>query len=275
MGKPPKRRPSRSTKRKKGKNYEPLLLAVGFLAILGFGAFIVNRWWHGRFIIEDTPPRIFFNSYGIHIPPNYEIHGIDVSKYQGSINWELVRNMEDGGVKLGFVFMKATEGENRVDYRFEKNWNNARKAKMTRGAYHFFNPYKSGTDQAEHFISTVQLDPGDLPPVLDVETQGAVSTKELRKRVKAFLDKIEQHYKVKPIIYTNVKFYENRLGDDFDRYPLWVAHYLQFDAPSISRDWSIWQHSEKGHVSGIKGKVDFNVFKGDSLAFKSLLIPNR
>ena len=262
----------RKSRKKKRKDYEPLLLLVGIVALLGFGAFVITRWWHGRSVVDDAPPRIFFNSYGIHIPPNYEIHGIDVSKYQGSINWSLVRGMEDGGVKLGFVFMKATEGLDRVDVRFERNWAAAKKVGMVRGAYHFFNPYKSGEEQAEHFIEQVKLEKGDLPPVLDIETIGTVRERDLRKRAKAFLNALEAHYHVKPIIYTSVKFYEHRLGDEFDEYPLWVAHYLQFDAPRINRNWQIWQHSEKGQVSGIKGKVDFNVFNGDSVQFKSLVI---
>lgn len=265
---------SKKTKRKKISNYEPLLLFIGIVAILGFGSFVFLNWWRGRSILDEPPPRIFFNSFGIHIPPNYEIHGIDVSKYQGAINWDLVKNMKDGGIKLGFVFMKATEGESQIDRRFARNWTNAKKAKIIRGAYHFFNPYKSGTDQAKHFISQVKLEKGDMPPVLDVESQGTVSNSELKFRIREFLNKVEQHYKVRPIIYTSVTFYEDRLGSDFDSYPLWVAHYLQFDEPRISRNWSIWQHSEQGQVSGIKGKVDFNVFNGDSLAFRALLIPS-
>lgn len=263
---------AKKTKRKKKSNYEPLLLLIGVAAILGFGSFVLTRWWNGRSIIDEAPPRIFFNSFGIHIPPNYEIHGIDVSKYQGVIHWELVKNMKDGGIKLGFVFIKATEGKDQTDRRFERNWENAKKAGITRGAYHFFNPYRSGTEQADHFISRVKLENGDLPPVLDVETQGTIPTDQLRQRVKAFLEKLEQHYQIKPIIYTSVKFYEDRLGRDFDDYPLWVAHYLQFDEPRINRNWLIWQHAEKGQVNGIKGNVDFNVFNGDSLTFKSLLI---
>lgn len=262
----------RRSRKKKRKDYEPLFLLVALIALFGFGWFAISRWWNGRNLIDEEPPRIFFNSYGIHIPPNYQIHGIDVSKYQGVINWELVRNMEDGGVKLGFVFMKATEGKDRVDHRFERNWSAAKKVGIVRGAYHFFNPYKDGKEQAEHFIEHVKLEKGDLPPVLDIETIGSVSERELRKRAKTFLDILERHYRVKPIIYTSVKFYEHRLGDEFNEYPLWVAHYLQFDAPRINREWQLWQHSEKGQVSGIKGNVDFNVFNGDSAEFRMLVI---
>ena len=75
---------AKKSKRKKRSNYEPLLLFIGIIAILGFGSFVFMKWWKDRSIFDEAPPRIFFNSFGIHIPPNYEIHGIDVSKYQGS-----------------------------------------------------------------------------------------------------------------------------------------------------------------------------------------------
>ncbi len=75
-----------------------------------------------------------------------------------------------------------------------------------------------------------------------------------------------------PIIYTNVDFYKNYLKDDFDGYPLWVAHYLQKERPSIYREWAFWQHSEAGRVNGIVTRVDFDVFNGDSADFRKLLI---
>lgn len=85
---------------------------------------------------------------------------------------------------------------------------------------------------------------------------------------------VEEHYGVKPIIYTNVDFYTRILKDDFDEYPLWIAHYLEKHRPRIYRDWSFWQHSETGKVNGIKGNVDFNVFNGDSADFRKLLVPS-
>ena len=83
---------------------------------------------------------------------------------------------------------------------------------------------------------------------------------------------VEAHYHVKPIIYTNASFYKNFLGQKFDEYPLWVAHYLVKDKPHIERNWIFWQHNETGQVNGIDAYVDFDVFNGDSTAFKNLLI---
>ncbi len=127
--------------------------------------------------------------------------------------------------------------------------------------------------QAENFIKEVDLEPGDLPPVLDIENTYGVADVTIRKRALEWLTIVEQHYGIKPLIYTNIDFYKNHLGDDFDDYPLWIAHYLQKKKPRILRDWKFWQHSETGRVNGIRGKVDFNVFNGDSTEFRSLLIP--
>ncbi len=105
---------------------------------------------------------------------------------------------------------------------------------MARGAYHFFIATKNGKAQAEHFIKTVELQPGDLPPVLDVEATYGVPWKKVRERVKEWLTTVENYYGVKPIIYANVDFYQQVLKDEFDEYPLWVAHYLQKKNPAFT-----------------------------------------
>lgn len=215
---------------------------------------------------------VHYDEFGIEVPRNYQIHGIDVSRYQQRINWNMVAEMEVEKIKLGFAFIKATEGIRNVDPQFRRNWQQAAKAGIPRGAYHFFLATKSGREQAENFIRTVSLQPGDLPPVLDVEVTYGVSNELIRSRVKEWLDIVELHYGVRPIIYTNISFYTNRLKDDFDEYPLWIAHYLEKHRPRIYRDWSFWQYSEIGSVNGIKGKVDFNVFNGDSSEFRQLLV---
>lgn len=111
-----------------------------------------------------------------------------------------------------------------------------------------------------------------MPPVLDVEQTNGASATDLQQRVKDWLEMVDQHYKIKPIIYTNVDFYENFLTGKFEEYPLWVAHYETKDKPRINRKWTFWQHNEKGHVNGIDSYVDFNVFNGDSTAFSKLLL---
>lgn len=223
-------------------------------------------------IREQRSSFVRYDAFGIELPSEYEIHGIDVSKYQQAINWEMVKGMEVDGIKIGFTFIKATEGNGNQDRYFKRNWKRSAEAGVPRGAYHFFLPTKSGRVQAENFIRSVELEKGDLPPVIDIEQTYGVRDDLLKARVQEWLDIVEGHYGVKPIIYTNVEFYRAHLGDEFDGYPLWVAHYLQQRKPRIHRDWHFWQHSELGRVNGISSKVDFNVFYGDSTDFRNLLI---
>ena len=131
---------------------------------------------------------------------------------------------------------------------------------------------RSGKAQAQNFISRVELEKGDLPPVIDVEQTYGVPADRLRENMKEFLDALEFNYGVKPIIYTNVDFYNRYLKGGFDEYPLWVAHYLQRDHPRIERSWVFWQHNEMGRVNGVLQPVDFNVFNGDSAALEELRI---
>jgi lysozyme len=181
--------------------------------------------------------------------------------------------MEVLGIKLGFCFIKATRGTGHVDPQFSSNWKKSKQAGMVRGAYHFFTPTQSGVEQARHFLRTVRFTPGDLPPVLDLEKLGGVSPDRLRKEALLWLTTVERATGIRPILYTNVGFYQRYLGSSFDQYALWVAHYYQLRQPSISRGWTFWQHSDVGRVKGIEGPVDFNVFNGDSTAFRRILIP--
>jgi lysozyme len=219
-----------------------------------------------------TPPHIFYPDFQIEIPNGYEIHGIDVSKYQSIINWKEVKNMEEKGIKIDFVFIKATEGTSIVDDQFRRNWTEAEEQNIPKGAYHFFVSNRSAKKQADNFIQMVNLKKGDLPPVLDVEKSHGVSVTEMQKSVKKWLDAVENRYGVKPVIYTNIDFYQRYFQTGFEEYPLWIAHYLQPDKPRIEKDWVFWQHSEKGRVDGIKAPVDFNVFYGDSADFNNFLI---
>ncbi len=225
------------------------------------------QWWLSR-----KAHYIRFDAFGIDIPTNYSVHGIDVSKYQQVIDWASVKAMEVEDIRISFAFIKATEGNINEDRFFKRNWKKAKDAEMIRGAYHFFLATKNGKTQAENFISSVDLESGDLPPVLDVEQSYGVPPEKLRERVREWLLVIENFYKVKPIIYTNVDFYKRYLDEEFDDYPLWVAHYINKGKPRIYRDWHFWQYSETGRVNGILDKVDFNVFNGDLNDFRKILI---
>jgi lysozyme len=227
--------------------------------------------WHTFFRIEQSK-FVRYPAFGIDLPVNYNIHGIDISKHQSYVYWPAVKSMKVKDVKIGFCFIKATEGLGNVDKHFRRNWVRAEEAGLPRGAYHFFLATKSGKAQAENFIKTVKLSKGDLPPVLDVEQLYGMRPDKMRREVKVWLKTVEDYYGVRPIIYTYVTFYSSFLGNEFDDYPLWVAHYMERDKPRINRPWIFWQHSERGRVNGITSRVDFNVFNGDSSEFKDLLL---
>ena len=240
-----------------------ILFLLSLIAII----FIADYdWW-----ISRKARMVKYEAFGILIPENFSIHGIDVSRYQQIIAWDAVKEMKVKNIQLDFAFIKATEGIGNVDPQFYRNWKRAKTAGMIRGAYHFFNPSKDGREQAEKFIKTVDLEKDDLPPVVDIEQMNSTNPIVLRKELKKWLDIVENYYKIRPIIYTHVDFYEKNLGKEFDDYPLWIAHYYQDGEPQVSRNWAFWQHSEEGRVNGILSKVDFNVFNGDSAQFRSFL----
>jgi lysozyme len=198
----------------------------------------------------------------------YSVHGIDVSSYQGRIDWRRVAQQQ-----VRFAFIKASEGGTMRDTRFRRNWREARAAGVLCGAYHYFQPSRNGNLQARLFIRTVPLRPGDLPPVLDVEAARFHDVSALRLGVQQWLQAVEAHYGVRPILYTNYTFYRRYLAGHFDEYPLWLAHY-EVDQPTLPAErWIIWQHSDEAYVPGIRGTVDFNVFQGSYDELLQLRVP--
>ncbi|HTG65750.1 MAG TPA: glycoside hydrolase family 25 protein [Flavobacterium sp.] len=188
--------------------------------------------------------------------------GIDVSEYQGEIEWDAVETLDDD-YPLAFVFVRATVGNDRLDKRFKENWLNAKENNIIRGAYHYYRPNENSLEQAELFIKTVRLEQGDLPPVLDIERLPEnQSIERLKVGLKRWLIAVEGHYKVKPIIYTGERYYDDFLKEEFSDYLFWIANY-NFYREKMKEDWLFWQFTEKATVSGIKGNVDVNIFNGD------------
>jgi lysozyme len=255
---------ARSSRRKK---WRKIFLILVLLPVLTLGIIYGIEWLKYR-----KARFVKYKEFGIAIPESYSIHGIDVSRYQQMIAWDAVKEMKVKNIQVHFAFIKATEGIGNTDQQFHRNWKKSKNAGIIRGAYHFFIASKDGKSQAKNFIDAVDLEPGDLPPVLDVEQLNGVSAIALKKEVKEWLDAVEFNYGVLPIIYTNVDFYKRYLGSEFDKYPLWAAHYYEYQQPRISRDWAFWQHSDEGRVNGVLSKVDFNVFNGDSVSFAEMLV---
>ena len=198
-------------------------------------------------------------------PDDFPVHGIDVSKYQGDVNWSAVKQ---SGIK--FAWIKSTEGGDHIDEKFLQNWQSSHQAGVPRGAYHFMFWCRSAEEQAAWFKQNVPADADALPPVLDVEWNGDSKTcpkkvprAEALAAMKRFLRAVEAHYHKRPIIYTSIDFYREIIVDELHDYPLWVrtvrAHPV---ARYANRPWTFWQYTETGDVAGVKGPVDRNAFVG-------------
>lgn len=206
---------------------------------------------------------------GQDIADRYEVRGVDVSHYQGAIDWdELAADGHD------FAFIKATEGKELKDKAFFANWQLAGRTGMRRGAYHFFRPEVAPAVQARNFFGTVNLEPGDLPPVIDVEDRGRLSAAQLVRSVQQLAEIFELKYGVKPIIYTGQNFYNRFLAGQFDAYPLWLARYDTKQPVTVcGRNYSFWQYTDEGDLPGVVGEIDRNVFLGTHLELALLCIP--
>lgn len=207
-------------------------------------------------------------TYGKHFAMNYG--GIDVSHYQGQINWhEVARH---GKVK--YSFMKATESTTLVDNTFAYNVKEARANGIPVGCYHFFRPNVSGKEQLNHFIQSVDMSQQDILPLIDIEIRGKQSLAVFQKNIRDFLEGFERHYGFRPLIYASLNFYNDYLAGAFDDYKYMIAKYAEGDPqPQGPIDVVMWQYSSSGHVPGIKGRVDMSCFM-DNHDVKDILIKN-
>lgn len=226
-----------------------------------------------RYIKENSNRHNVANH--VNFPESFNVHGIDISRYQPDVDWTTLKavDVDQDTVQFQFVFIKATEGLFWEDPTFEDNWDDARKHKIIRGAYHYYKPSSGAKLQAINFINSVDLKTGDLPPVVDVEEAGHKGKKELVKSLKIYVAAIEKHYGIKPIIYSNINFIEDYLADDFSTYKFWVAHYYVDDL-KISNDikWLFWQHHDKAHLLHSSASYDVNVFNGSNAELKKILV---
>ena len=265
----PKRAPSKR-KAKKTIHKEIPAWARYLLGLLVVIVFVSGFYW---FFIRPYAyrwkPCYGLKGYGVCMPHGYQVHGIDISHYQGDVNWKMLEQTRQGKFPISFIFMKATEGGDYADDKFVANFDSARAHGFIRGAYHFYNPKTDANKQADFFIQSVKLEPGDLPPVLDIEKKGK-DMKKLQQDLKVWLRKVESHYGVKPIIYASYKFKTRYLNDSvFNSYPYWIAHYY-VDSVRYQGDWKFWQHTDVGTLPGIDEKVDLNVFNASLQELKRM-----
>ena len=257
--------------RKTGKSRRP---AGRTLLTLLVSAMLLLAFWRLFIRPELRRPTYGTEAYHVRIPDGYAVHGIDISHHQGDINWERLAALQQADIPIRFVFIKATEGGDHEDKRFDENFAAAREQGFIRGAYHFYNPATDPVVQADFFISHVPLEKGDLPPVIDVEkAPSRLQQRTFYAQLSLFLFRLEAHYGVRPIIYTSYKFKERYLAvPELDRYPLWIAHY-HVEHPGYQGEWAFWQHTDRAVLPGIDEKTDLNVFHGSLKELQSLTLP--
>lgn len=200
----------------------------------------------------------------------FPVRGIDVSHHQGPIDWAAVR-----GAGVAFAFIKASEGADRRDTRFEANWSDAGSAGIARGAYHFFTFCTPGEPQARNFLSAVPASQAELPPAADVEFTGNClgweSIEQIREELAVFLAQVEASAGRRPVIYLTRASYDRIVAGHFPGYRLWVRH--EFLEPSERRygPWDFWQFADDGRIPGVPKPVDLDVFRGSREDFERLI----
>lgn len=234
----------------KRKNKTKLLMLITVI-LLTF-SFCVRRG-------DNTPP--------LEIENRDVVLGIDVSRYQGNIDFESLYNQ---GAR--FVFIKATEGVTHMDPNFYVNWRSAHATDMRVGAYHFFRFESDGNEQANNFIEHVEVLENSLPPVLDVEYYGDFIHRPMAKgevidKLEIMVERLRDHYGKYPIIYCNRFVYDAYIRGNFTDCDIWYRS-IDTDFPVISdgREWTFWQYDDKGLLEGYEGgekHIDLNYFRGN------------
>lgn len=224
-------------------------VAAGVVAVLGVFAVLVftGVLWPGRIAAAG-----------------YDVRGVDVSVYQGEIDWTVLAAQD-----IDFAYIKATEGSSWVDPQFEANWAGAAGTTLLVGAYHFMSFESSGEKQAAHVIDTVP-DGATLPIVVDLEYYGeffdAPPSRELVASIlDPLLQKLEDHYGTPPMIYATPEAYDRYLAGAYPDNPIWIRSIAGTPEMKDDRDWTLWQYSNRDRLDGYVGEeeyIDMNVYRG-------------
>ncbi len=235
-------------------------VAAGLSAVvLGTLALLV---WNG-IILLNNPSKT-----------DYPVRGVDVSSYQGKIDWQVLK--KEG---ISFAFLKATEGSQHIDSYFADNLEGASAAGLAVGAYHFFSFESSGKAQAEHFIRTVPKDALALPPVIDFEYYGDFEKNPPDKaavlaELDCMIELLSAHYGRAPILYATAPSYERYLAGNYPENDIWIR--AVYSKPNLSdgRAWTFWQYTNRARLAGYEGPerfIDLNVFCGTKAEFEAYL----
>lgn len=231
-------------------------IGLGLAAILCIAAMLL----YFGIILLNNPSRA-----------QYPVRGVDVSAYQGEIDWETL-----AAQNIQFAYIKATEGSGHVDQYFAANWKGAAKTGLRIGAYHFFSFDSAGATQARNFIETVPKMEGMLPPVVDFEFYGDKESNlperdAARLELSALLDELERHYGMKPMLYVMEKPYRLYIADAYAAYDIWVRNVISAPRLSDGRAWTMWQYTNRARLDGYQGVeryIDMNVYNGNAQDFE-------
>lgn len=203
-----------------------------------------------------------------YIIERYPVKGVDVSRHNGVIDWEKLREQS-----IQFAYIKATEGTSYIDTTFNRNYKAAKAAGLLVGAYHFFRFNQDGEAQALHFIKNMTFEKGDLPPMIDVEKSTLnpfKSTKKVVLRLRDLIHRLHVHCYTRPIIYTNKNCYNKYIKNYFPNRRLWISDLSGEPDSTIYYKWIFWQYSHKGCLEGVKEKIDLDVFRSSLQELKEL-----
>jgi lysozyme len=234
-------------------------LALGITAIFAVCGIALSFLYYNGILL--------FNNPSLRV---YPVRGIDVSSYQGEIDWSTLASAD-----IQFVFIKATEGSDYVDRYYARNYANAANTDLRIGAYHFFSYDSPGMTQAQNFISVVSKTEDMLPPVADVEFYGdkekyLPDKDSVVKELSDFLLALEAHYGKKPLIYATEKSYHLYIAGNFPNYNIWIRNVISHPSLSDNRKWTFWQYTNRRVLPGYAGKekyIDLNVFAGSREEF--------
>lgn len=205
---------------------------------------------------------------------DYPVRGVDVSEYQGEIDWEKLSNQN-----IDFAYIKATEGSSYTDERFQYNYQNAITTSLKIGAYHFFSFDSDAISQSENYIKNVPKDMNLLPPVVDIEFYGDKNknipdVEQTREQLKKLLERLEEYYQKKPIIYATNTSYNLYIKDNFEEYKIWIRDIVSTPNLKDNRKWTLWQYTNRERLEGYNGEekfIDMNVFNGSYEEFVKLV----
>lgn len=222
-------------------------------------------------LVIGTGVYLYYN--GLIIPNDasgYNVRGVDVSSYQGHINWDLL------GKDIDFAYIKATEGSDMIDPQFVHNSLLAETTHLRIGYYMFFNFDVSGEYQADFFIDTVGKRESILPPAIDVELYKGYKNRPPERsyvdlQLKAAVERLREYYGVSPVIYCTKRSYDLYIAEDYYDCDIWIRDVFCEPQLSDGREWTFWQYTDKQQLEGYDGEerfIDMNVFCGGKMRFE-------